>query len=122
MVKRTLLKSPRRDKMPTETALIRAAIKESPRLQSMLRDLADRGALGPLTDVSEDEELTVVAAPEHYGMTGAKQHLCGCGGIVWLSPSTQEMLIARGEAPTLILYILCFIGKIRRDREEARPQ
>lgn len=104
--------------MPTETALIRAAIKESPRLHSLLSDLAERGALGPLKNVSADEELTVVAAPEHYGMIGAEQALCGCGAVVWLSPSTQKILKARGAAPTLISCSVCFVRKVRAEREQ----
>jgi hypothetical protein len=101
--------------MASELAVLRAALRSNPEHHEKLKELAERGSLGPLTDVPDDVPLTVVAAPEHFGIDGAKQARCGCGIIVWLSPSTQRMIIARGAVPNAIrvLCAWCFIDEMK---------
>lgn len=112
--------------MPSEIEAIRAALKANPEAHRRLRRMAQEGKLGTLTDVPPNEPLTIVAAPDHYGITGAKQVQCGCGTAVWISPSTQAILKARGAnptlAPTTVICALCFgqTMKERSDSEEER--
>jgi len=108
--------------MPSEIAVLRAALKSSPEHHARLRRLCESGAIGPMVDIPDDEPLTIVAAPDHYGIDGAKQAQCGCGIIVWMTPLTLTMLLKRGTAPHRVLCPLCFIKELKEDHAQARPQ
>lgn len=113
--------------MANEIATLRAALRSNPEHHAKLRELVERGLIGPACDIPDDGPVTVVAAPEHFGIDGAKQAKCGCGRIVWLSPSTQEMMKARDAVPTLlrVLCVWCFTSELKRDSRrnaQARPQ
>jgi hypothetical protein len=104
--------------MPNEIATLRAALRTSPEYHRKLHQLFVSGVVQP-ADLDPTEEITIVAASEHFGMEGAKQARCACGVIVWLSPSTQEMVAARGDVPQpRIACIGCFTKEINA---ETRP-
>jgi hypothetical protein len=104
--------------MPTEIAVLRAALKSNPEGHARLREMAVAGKIGSFDEINPAEPLTVVAASEHFGVTGAIQAKCECGTVVWLSPSTQAMMKGRGDAPTQIICVLCFSRTMQSDREE----
>lgn len=112
--------------MPDEIAVLRAALKDSPEAHDRLRALALSGKLGRAEEVPASQPLTVVAAPRHYGIDGAKQARCECGVTVWLSPSTQAMMMKRGTspqaAPTTIVCVECFQKELKEAHAKARPQ
>ncbi len=107
--------------MPTEAAVIRAALRNNPEHHAKLRELAESGLIGPLTDIPADDPLTIIAAPEHFGIDGAQQAKCACGLIVWLSPSTQAMILRRDGNPTppRILCAWCWTQELRATFETA---
>lgn len=108
--------------MPNEIAVLRAALRTNPEHHDKLRELAEAGHIQPWED-AEAEVETIVAAPEHFGIDGAQQAQCGCGVFVWLSPSTQAMLIARGAVPRpRIICVWCFHKELRENFEEKRTQ
>jgi hypothetical protein len=109
--------------LPSETEVIRAALKGNPETHAKLRKLAQEGKIGTFAEIPPDEPLTLVAAVEHYGIVGAKKVTCTtCAIGVWISPSTQEMLKGRGAAPTAIICVPCFRQTIKERREEERTQ
>jgi hypothetical protein len=109
--------------MPTEIAVLRAALRDNPAHHAKLRELAESGAIGPLTDIPDDQPFIVIAAPEHFGMEGAKQARCPCGLIVWLSPTTQRMIDERNAIPgPMIMCAWCFFRELRRNGEMLAKQ
>jgi hypothetical protein len=113
--------------MPTEREVIRAALKANPEHHAKLRQLALAGKLGTFKDVNPDEPLTIIASPDHFGITGAKMVRCGaCQIAVWLSPSTQALIKARDAAPTpaptRVMCGCCFGEELKERCEEKRPQ
>ena len=106
--------------MPNEMAVLRAALKANPEVHDKLRSMAEKGMLSTFEDIDPNEPLIVIAAPEPYGIVGSIQAHCECGAVVWLSPSTQAMLKARGDAPTQLSCILCMYETLKSAREEKR--
>ena len=70
-------------------------------------------------DFDMDDVVTVLAGPNHGGVTGSVQSKCGCGSMVWLSPSTQEMMQQRGDKPTIIMCRQC---ALKIAQEAAKPK
>jgi hypothetical protein len=105
----------RRRPMPDEIAVLRAALRANPEHHKRLLELAEDGAFGPMVDVPDDVPLTVVAGPEHFGIDNSQEARCECGAVVWLSPSTQRMIIARGGLPKPIRILCgwCFMHEMR---------
>ena len=103
--------------MPSEIEVIRAALKANPEGHKKLREMLTEGKLVIPQELSADEPLTIVAAGDHCGINGAKRVLCACGTGVWLSPSTQAMIKARGAAPTSVICPLCLIQSVKDQRE-----
>ena len=108
--------------MPTELEVFRAALKANPAAHARLRRAALEGQLGAAEDVPLDRPLTVVATSENCGIIGAKQVKCACGVPVWIAPSTQGMIKARGATPTTVICASCFGQVVKERREEKRPQ
>lgn len=110
--------------MPSEIEAIRAMLKSNPEVHNRLRELALAGKIQPFTqaEADSDELLTIVASDQHGGIYGALQVKCGCGLAVWISPSTQAMIKARGVNPTTIMCHLCFGQAMKERREKKRPQ
>lgn len=110
--------------MPSEIEVFRAMLKASPEMQEKLRELVAAGKLRPFdSDTATDgETMLVVASGDHCGITGSKQARCECGKPVWVSPSTQAMIIERGVNPTRVICTVCFLGVIERRREKIRTQ
>jgi hypothetical protein len=112
--------------MPSDVAVLRAALRSNPEHHAKLRELCESGAVGPMVDIPDDEPIIVVAAPEHFGIEGAKQARCTCGLIVWLSPSTQAMMLKRVGIPALVRCAWCFMRELRKNGETTlatqRPQ
>jgi hypothetical protein len=109
--------------MPTEHEALRKLMRARPELRAALAKAAKEGRLkswGELTEAEKVEEMIIVCGPDHGGVEGSKQVQCDCGELVWLSPSTQAMLIERGRSPSRIICMSCF----REDKEIAkkRPQ
>lgn len=107
--------------MPSEIEAIRAMFKADPVLHDRLRKLALAGKIKPFTqaEADSDENLTVIASDQHGGIYGALQVKCGCGLPVWISPSTQAMIKARGVNPTTVMCHLCF-GQAMKERREKK--
>ena len=103
--------------MPTETEVIRAALKDDPEMAAKLYELAMTGKLAPLERADDSELLIVVATDNHCGIQGSLQTQCTCTRLVWLSPSTQAMLKDRGHAPTIVMCSVCFLAELERRRE-----
>ena len=101
-----------------EIATLRAALKANPDHHAKLRELVESGVIQSASaDPCEVE--TIVAAPERFGIEGAQQAQCACGITVWLSPSTQAMIAARGDVPQpIITCIWCFTKELNA---ETRP-
>jgi hypothetical protein len=108
--------------MPSEIAVLRAALKADPEYHANLKALCERGLIGPMVDVPPDKMLTVVATPNHCGIEGCKQDRCECGCIVWIAPSTQAMLIKRGASPHRVICGLCFVKELEEGHAQARTQ
>lgn len=107
--------------MPTEIATLRAALRTNPQHHAWLQECIESGAIQPADDATPAEVTTIVAGPEHFGIEGAQQARCECGVVVWLSPSTQAMIIARGAVPQpRIICSLCFRKELRETFEEKR--
>jgi hypothetical protein len=109
--------------MPTEREALRKIFRARPDLHAALVRAVEQGRLkswGEMSETEKEEEMIIVCGPDHGGVEGSKQVQCGCGETVWLSPSTQAMLIERGRYPSRIICMSCF----REDREIAktRPQ
>jgi len=92
--------------MPTERETIRKFLDEDSEMARWLKRSVANGRIKSV-DVSMDEVVTIMAGPNHGGVTGSIQTKCGCGSLVWLSPSTQEMMQQRGDKPTVIMCIEC---------------
>lgn len=112
--------------MPSEISVIRAALKASPEAHDKLREMVLSGKLGSAETVPNIESLTIIAAPDHFGIEGSKQARCGCGLIVWINPSTQAMLLCRDAdpqaAPTRVLCAWCFMKELRATHATQRTQ
>ncbi len=106
--------------MPTEVEILRAALKADPESHARLRQMAQEGLLGVAEDVPLDRPLAIVATSENLGIIGAKQVKCGCGAAVWIAPSTQAVILARGDAPTTVICAPCFSRVVKERREEKR--
>lgn len=102
--------------MPSEIATLRAALRANPEFHDKLRELAEAGRLKPC---AVDKVDVIVAAPDHCGIDGAKQAKCACGGVVWLSPSTQAMIIARGDVPQPVIICVCCFQKGLKEMKES---
>jgi hypothetical protein len=106
--------------MPTEREAIRAMLKDNPEVHDRLREMALTGKIKAFTneDAASDELLTIVASDQHGGIIGSVQVKCDCGLGVWISPSTQAMIKARGANPSEIICHLCFHRTLMERREE----
>jgi hypothetical protein len=106
--------------MPTEIEALRKILKARPDLHRALAKAAQEGRLkswsDEMTEAEKEEEMIIVCGPDHGGVEGSKQVQCGCGELVWLSPSTQAMLIERGRYPSRVICMSCF----REDKEIAK--
>jgi hypothetical protein len=107
-----------RPKMPTEREAIRKLLRERPEHHAALRKAIEEGRLKSTDEIPNDEEIVIICGPDHGGVEGSKQVQCGCGELVWLSPSTQALLIERGRYPTRIICMSCF----RKEREIAKER
>jgi len=100
--------------MPTERESIRKFLNENSRVAALLKRGVAEGRIGCSDDVDKDEVMTVVAGPDSGGVIGSIQSKCdGCGSLVWLSPSTQEMMAKRGDGKTLIRCLDCVLKEVR---------
>jgi hypothetical protein len=107
--------------MPTEREALRKLMRARPELRAALAKAAKEGRLkswDELTEAEKEEEMLIVCGPDHGGVEGSKQVQCRCGELVWLSPSTQAMLIERGRSPSRIICMSCFRG----DKEIAKKR
>lgn len=103
--------------MPNEIEVLRDVLRTNPEHHRKLRELIESGVIEP-SDDNPCEIATIVAAPEHFGIVGAKQAQCACGGTVWLSPSTQAMIIARGAVPQpRIICVFCFAKELNAETQ-----
>lgn len=75
--------------------------KENPELGQLITTLQDVGVLAKIdATIDPTEEMIVMCGPES-NITGSKQVTCGCGALVWISPSTQKALAAHSGPRTL---------------------
>ena len=96
--------------MPTEREAIRKILRERPDIHQMLLKALAAGKLKSTDDIPEtDEEYIVLCGLDHGGVEGSKQGKCGCGAIVWMSPSTQELIKSRKGFPTRVVCVRCAV-------------
>jgi hypothetical protein len=100
--------------MPTEREALRKIFRERPELHAALRKAIEDGRLKDASEVDPNEEFTIVCGPDHGGVEGSKQAKCACGALVWMSPSTQELLKSREGLPTLIKCITCVMKETKK--------
>ena len=108
--------------MPSEIEVIRAALRANPEQAERLKRMATEGKFCPMEEIPPDEELTVIGGYDHAGITGSQQARCACAAIVWVSPSTQAMILARGATPTRIICIACCLRELKARQKETDAQ
>lgn len=107
--------------MTTERESIRKLLDSHSPMADWLHEGVASGRIRSSDDIDHNEEIIVVGGPEHGGVDGAKQAKCGCGAVVWISPSTQEMMAKRGpSAPTIIVCIPCLLKNAQTELEDTR--
>jgi hypothetical protein len=96
-----------------ERESLRRIFARNPKLKDFLYRKYQRGELKSFEDLpAEGDDLIVVAGPDSGGITGSLQTKCeGCGLIVWLSPSTQEMMRGRDRTTIQVCCMPCAIKK-----------
>jgi hypothetical protein len=103
--------------MPTERESIRKFLDDRSAVAEWLKRGLAEGRIGCTDAIAgTDEVLTVIAGSDSGGVIGSLQSkCCDCGVLVWLSPSTQEMLTKRGDLPTVIKCLQCVVkdAKVR---------
>jgi hypothetical protein len=97
-----------------EREAVRKALRENPVAYRILKKAVDEGKLKSTDDLPETEEEAVfICGPDHGGIDGSKQAQCACGNLVWLSPSSQEVITRRGDAPIRIICMRCAIAELK---------
>lgn len=97
-----------------ERKAFRRWMNENPERAAQLKKLFEKGKLKSTDDLPETEEEAVfICGPDHGGIDGSKQAQCACGNLVWLSPSTQEVITRRGDAPIRIICMRCAIAELK---------
>lgn len=100
--------------MPTEREAIRKFLNKDSRVAAWVKRGVAEGRIGCSDDLDKDEAMTVVAGHDSGGVIGSIQSKCGgCGSLVWLSPSTQEMMAKRGDGTTLIRCLDCVLKEAK---------
>lgn len=90
-----------------EREAIRKWMNENPERAAHLKELFKKGKLNSLEVLASDTPVTMICGPHHGNINGSQQRLCECGAIIWISPSTQEELKKRGDAPTRLICMRC---------------
>jgi hypothetical protein len=108
--------------MPTEREALRKALRENPEAAAILHHLVISGRIKTPDSLDPTEPLNVICGPDHGGITGSKQDKCGCGAVIWLSPSTQEMLTKRGQSPSKLLCPECAVRTMTDDAKDEKEQ
>jgi hypothetical protein len=99
--------------MPTERESIRKLLQSHSPVADWLRDGVASGRIRSSDDVDASEEIIVVGSNSHEGVDGAKQAKCeSCGSVVWLAPSTQEMMAKRAPASVTITCVRCLLKEM----------
>lgn len=105
--------------MTTERESIRKLLDSHSPVADWLRDGVASGRIRSSEDIDLDEEIIVVGGDFHEGVDGSKQATCGsCGSVVWLSPSTQEMMAKRSPASVTISCVRCLLKDAKAELEE----
>jgi hypothetical protein len=102
-----------------ERAAIRKMLNQNPDTAAMLLKLIEDGKIVGMDNpaLDPDKLLTVVCSEDDGGIDGCVQEQCACGMKVWVSPSTQEMIVARGHSPLRIICPLCWVKEIKKDAQ-----
>jgi hypothetical protein len=101
--------------MPTEREAIRAILDARPELAALFVQMLKDGRLNSTDSIDPNEPIIVCAGSDHGGVTGSVQRNChGCRCLVWLSPSTVEMIKNRGDAPYSILCLECVMETTKK--------
>jgi hypothetical protein len=95
--------------MPSERERVRAFLDAHPEWAEFLSEKAKAGKLMAAEDIAPSDELIVVVSNNPAEITGSKQVKCGCGAIVWMSPSTQELIRSRKGFPTRVVCVRCAV-------------
>jgi hypothetical protein len=107
--------------MPTEREAIRKILDARPELAALFLKMIESGRMGCTDDIDPNEPIIVCAGDDHGGVIGSAQRNCtDCQTLVWLSPSTLEMLEKRGSAPYKILCLECVMKTTKEGYEEKR--
>jgi hypothetical protein len=66
---------------------------------------------------ADPEPMVICAGPDSFGVIGAMQTQCArCDALVWLSPSTQELLAKRGNLATEVICVLCLMSRMKESK------
>jgi hypothetical protein len=83
--------------------------------------MVEDGRMGCTDNIDPKESITVCAGDDPGGVIGSQQRNCeGCQRVVWLSPSTSEMLAKRGDAPCEILCLDCVMKRTEKRNAKER--
>jgi hypothetical protein len=105
--------------MTTERESIRKLLDSHSPVADWLRDGVASGRIRSSDDVDLDEEIVVVGGDSHEDVDGSKQAKCGvCGSVVWLAPSTQEMMAKRAPASVTIACVRCLLRHAKAELKE----
>jgi hypothetical protein len=94
--------------MPSEREAWRAFFRSRPEVRDLFKRLLESNRLATMDTLDKNEPLTVLAGPAHNGIIGSVQAKCSCGELVWLAPSTQEMMAKRDAATYTIRCPKCW--------------
>jgi hypothetical protein len=95
--------------MPSELESIRNLLRSRSPVADWLKRGVASGKIRSTDEIDPEDEVIVVAGPVHDGVEGSKQAKCAeCSAVVWLAPSTQEMMKTR-TAPVTIKCLGCVL-------------
>lgn len=102
--------------MPSEREYLRQFFRDNPEMPKKLAEMKEVGILSDTADVADGDEVCVVGGPDPVGILGSKQERCSCGAVIWVSPSSQEVM-ARVKKFTLSC-LSCAILMVETAKQE----
>jgi hypothetical protein len=103
-----------------ERAAIRKMLNQNPDTAARLKQLIDDGKITSMDNpaLDPDKLLTVVCSKDNGGIDDCVQDRCeGCKELVWVAPSTQAMIVARGHSPLRVICPICWVKEIENDAQ-----
>jgi glutamate/tyrosine decarboxylase-like PLP-dependent enzyme len=98
-----------------EREAMRKMFDAHPEIARRIVKLIDARKLLAMNDPTIDGQDigTVVCSSSREDIDDSVSRLCACGKRVWLSPSTQEVIAARGPSPTRVICVQCWMKELK---------